>query len=95
MVDCKTCEYENVCEMPDFVRNNLKTCKTHTPKVKRTNADRIRAMTDEELAEFLRRIDKGWDAVCGNYAYLQKGVVICGRDDFGEKILQWLQSEAE
>jgi len=52
MVDCKSCEYENVCEMPDFVRNNLKMCKTHTPKVKQTNADRIRSMTDEELARF-------------------------------------------
>ena len=30
-------------------------CSYHTraPKRKRTNADRIRAMTDEELAEFL------------------------------------------
>ena len=52
-------------------------------------------MTEEELAEFLRKIDKGYDSVCGNYAYLQKGVVICGRDDFGEQILKWLQSEAE
>lgn len=60
-----------------------------------TNAQKIRAMTEEELAEFLRKIDKGYDSVCGNYAYLQKGVVICGRDDFGEQILKWLQSEAE
>ena len=56
MVDCKTCEYEKVCEMPDFVRNNLKMCKTHTPKVKKTNAMRIRSMTDEELAELFTKL---------------------------------------
>ena len=53
MRKCDTCEDEKLCEMPDFVRNNLKLCKTYTEKIVRTNADRIRKMSDEELAEFL------------------------------------------
>lgn len=79
MVDCKTCEYENVCEMPDFVRNNLKMCKTHTPKVKQTNADRIRSMTDEELAEFISSLVRNAD----DYLTSEGNWLI------------WLQSEAE
>lgn len=53
MRKCDTCEYEKICEMPDFVRNNLKLCKTYTEKRVRTNADRIRAMNNEELAEWI------------------------------------------
>lgn len=53
MQKCQTCEYEKVCEIPDFVRNNLKLCKTYKEKKVKTNADKIRSMSDEELAEFL------------------------------------------
>lgn len=31
-VNCKTCEYESGCIMPDFVRNDLKKCKVYEPK---------------------------------------------------------------
>ena len=55
MVDCKTCEYENVCTMPDFVRNDLKRCKVYQEKKLQSQADRIRAMSDEELAEFITK----------------------------------------
>ena len=90
MADCKTCEYEKVCEMPDFVRNNLKLCKTYTPKIKRTNSDKIRSMTDEELAEFLYGLDHYWDdgqcilRINDNHL-----------NDYKDDILDWLQSEAE
>ena len=53
MVDCSTCEYEQICEMPEFVRNDLKHCKTYTEKVEEQNIDRIKRMTDKELAFFL------------------------------------------
>lgn len=56
MADCKTCEYEKICEMPDFVRNDLKKCATYRQKKPQTNADRIRTMSDEELAEWLTKI---------------------------------------
>ena len=87
MADCKKCEYEKTCEMPDFVKNNLKLCKTYTPKIKRTNAQKIRSMTDEELAEFINGIDRYDD-----YAILINGDTVI---DMTSCILDWLQSEAE
>ena len=45
--DCPFCRYENTEE-------NCRGCfEGSNYKPKQTNADRIRAMTDEELAEFL------------------------------------------
>ena len=90
---CKITKFSCTCGRTYINTSNCRQCTCGNEK--QTNADKIRSMNDEELAEFLRKIDKGYDSVCGNYAYLQKGVVICGRDDFGEQILKWLQSEAE
>ena len=90
MEKCKTCEYEKICEMPDFVRNDLRLCKTYTPKIKKTNADRIRSMSDEELAEFLYGIDHfvddGQCIVCFEEIRLNDDKV---------DILDWLQSEVK
>lgn len=91
MVDCKTCEYEKICVMPDFVRNDLRLCKTYTEKARQTNADKIRAMNDEELAEFLRQTvwEEGANLFeCAEYS--------CGYPcDVCKEYLKWLQSEAE
>ena len=63
---------------------------------KQTNADRIRAMTDEQLADFL----EGFEA-CNGCEYKDKVTGFC---TFGNPcvhgfaqaiILKWLQSEAE
>lgn len=56
MIDCKTCEYEKVCEIPDFVRNDMKSCKTYTQKKPFTNAERIRKMSISDLASFLCKV---------------------------------------
>ena len=53
MVDCSTCEFENICEMPDFIRNDIKKCRTYKEKVELTNEERIKNMSDKELAYFL------------------------------------------
>ena len=53
MADCKTCEFQFFCAMPDFVRNDLKRCKVYQEKKLQSQADRIRAMSDEELAKIL------------------------------------------
>lgn len=93
MADCKTCEYEKVCEMPDFVRNNLKLCKTYTPKIKRTNSDKIRSMSDEELAEFLPVV---FDCMCNPTEECMKNTFVRGECTKTTKCaLRWLQSEAE
>ena len=64
----------------DFVRNNIEP---------QTNADRIRAMSDEELAEFL----------CGVYDEDEcDGKYICGFTipDYDEyRIVEWLKSEVK
>lgn len=63
-------------------------CLDFTPK--QTNADRIRAMNDEELAEFLYGLDHYWDdgqcilRINDNHL-----------NDYKDDILEWLQSEAE
>lgn len=56
-------------------------------KKPKTNADRIRAMSDEELAEFINGIDRYDD-----YAILINGDTVI---DMTSCILDWLQSEAE
>jgi len=45
--ECNQCPHE-------FNDKNLEPCKDCVPK-KKTNADRIRAMSDKELAEFITK----------------------------------------
>ena len=55
-----------------------------------TNAERIRSMTDEELAEFL-----AYNAYCEE-CYVKNDDSYCYPDvTFKQKHLEWLQSEAE
>ena len=76
-----------------------------------TNADRIRAMSDEELAEFIRSIVDGsynYNFACYEYTNYathhsdpaNKGIYIHKCDDFesegiGLDVLKWLQQPAE
>lgn len=45
---CDTCRYKNDCFV--FDKEQMEKCKAYEPEKKMTNADRIRAMSDEELA---------------------------------------------
>lgn len=54
---------------------------------KQTNADRIRSMTDEELAEFLCEISMCKPDYCPAYSE-------CMKTEYGT-MTTWLQSEAE
>ena len=60
-------------------------------KPKQTNADRIRAMSDEELAEFLEKVISGKREVIG----IKCGNEKCESWKCTECIQTWLQSEAE
>lgn len=91
MADYNTCEYENICTMPEFVRNNLKACKVYEPKKKKNNADCIRTMSDDELAEFLEQIVSGNRDVIG----IKCGNSKCESWKCTECIYKWLQSEVE
>ena len=75
---------DNQCEkFSDPVKNTLSWCVGDTPCEARklSNADRIRAMTDEELAKELERVD---DSACMyNRPWTYKGW------------LDWLRKEAD
>ena len=87
MLRCEKCKHEAVsekkypCSKCDSVANDL-----FEPK-KQTNADQIRSMSDEELAEFL-----GQYFTCEYECPAAKDG--CSRDCNGT-IMEWLQSEVE
>jgi hypothetical protein len=59
MANCKTCNFENVCTMPDFVRNDLKNCKVYEPKKKKTNFDMC-CESIENMAQIIDIAKDGW-----------------------------------
>lgn len=65
--------------------------------VKKTNADRIRSMTDEELATHLH--DIGWDChLCAEHGRLDNEPLLRGKkcdEKCVEHCLDWLQQPAE
>lgn len=81
---CAECQYMGKCK-EKAKEPNLLRCTIGIPVEKigiRTNADRIRAMTNEELAEFLLDIES-----MGYNGYS----ITDGYSDFKE----WLESEAD
>ena len=100
MAKCKTCKRTNWCKDEKGKRYNwcpvIDDCPD--PEVDRdcdkhetmTNADRIRAMSDEELADFLLGIDHYWDD--GECIVVLDGKSI---HDSKSDIVDWLQSEVE
>lgn len=76
---CKGCKYEHVSE----IGTHCQGCKQNAVDkyVRMTNADRIRAMSDEELADFIEM--KQFFALANNGT------------DGEEYTLKWLQSEVE
>lgn len=74
----KWCAYINDNPHEDIERD----CENYSPM---TNADRIRSMTDEELASFLKEVKE-------DYQWANPDYPDC--DDCG-KWLEWLQSEEE
>lgn len=91
MADCKSCE---TCAYIGKSENDYPCNKcTNNASDKwqpMTNADRIRSMSDSELAEWLAGIDHYWD---DGECIVNFGVVRI--QDSKEDILDWLQSEIE
>lgn len=85
--ECYTCKYDDCCEYDDCYYGNPPTrwepAEHYKPD---TNADRIRAMSDYELAwEFMVfRVD----------AYAKANGDECAYPDTQESILEWLQQPA-
>ena len=83
--ECNQCPHE-------FNDKNLEPCKDCVPK-KKTNADRIRAMSDEELAEFINFGSPDCSRHCADF---KPGCSFsCNHNHGNDVILKWLQSEAE
>ena len=80
-----------------YVRDTTKTCEctcsvTCNPDII-TNADRIRAMSDEELSEFISRIEIG---DFGQQVYGKTFCDMCkGQYECDDCRLWWLQQPAE
>lgn len=83
------------CQHNSNSRDNEPCCRCDS---KQTNADRIRSMSDEELEEFMRKME--YNCFVDFIGYTDKG---CGRNEISCKDcrakaptrLEWLQSEAE
>lgn len=79
MVECM----KNMAKKP----NRVSAENAHTEKPK-TNADRIRSMTDEELLDFLCSIETYEQ---GGAKTIEGGVAMCSVTD----VEQWLKAESE
>ena len=86
-VDCWECINFDECHYSGFLTGRLTSCPDYKQKPK-TNADRLRAMTDEELCDFLSQY-KFCDICeegCDNCTY---------HGDCDKRLLDWLQQPAE
>ena len=81
--DVRTCN----CKHNSNSRDNEPCCRCDS---RQTNADRIRNMSDEELAEWINT-----KSTCEQCAYEPENLCIKPRTTCTNGILKWLQSEAE
>lgn len=94
--DCKNRGKKRNCKFYSDMSDYAELCKDFEPK-KQTNADRIRAMTDEELAELITSGELS--AICPFCKYY--GTKNCYMENEGAHkncsrgIIKWLQSEVE
>ena len=75
--------------------DQTETCAAYVPVI--TNADRIRAMSDEDLAKHL--VDIGWDChLCAEHRRLDNEPLLRGEkcdEKCAEHCLEWLQQPTE
>ena len=90
MNNCKYCKAD--CALRG--EENLKECNGNIPM---SNADRIRAMSDDELATHLH--DIGWDChLCAEHRRLDNEPLLRGEkcdEKCAEHCLEWLKQPAE
>lgn len=91
MGDCKRCKkyYQNKYD-----------CAECNPDYRITNADRIRAMSDDELAEFIVKscdnpmLEKNED-MCDFCDKYEDEKAECNEEECKMAVVKWLKSEAE
>ena len=87
MAKCETCKFDNVCDFSGTFRNNVRECRTYEQKEQQTWGNKIRAMSDEELAEFLSHYM--------SCAYCDAGDREHGCKDCKTLLMQLLKSEVK
>lgn len=95
MVDCKICEHP-YCEHAGTQRGIVVNCANYMPRQKpQTNADRIRAMSDEELARWVVEKTVYQESAFSPPSYLN---FLTGLDDTKESAIKgtvdWLRQPA-
>lgn len=76
---CKAKEYNAICPLTNM--------DTPITEYKMTNADRIRAMSDEELADMLWKTGRNYRAVCAD--------PVVDYNEHRDHLIAWLQQPAE
>lgn len=89
---CVGCKYENAS--PESIYCMGCTQNAIDKYTLMTNAEKIRSMSDEELAEFLSSINTGRDIGIGyDYFSAKGGILIESNKNLIKKVQDWLQSE--
>lgn len=86
---CAECQYIGKCK-EKAKEPNLSGCTSGIPAEKmgiRTNGDRIRAMDNKELSEFLQKVESA--------GYNDSSITPKGSDGFHMDMMEWLESEVE
>lgn len=90
--ECKNRGKKRMCKYYTGMSNYAEKCKDFEEK-KQTNAERIRSMSDEELAEFIPIVS---DFMCKPTYKCMENIFNRGEcDKTKECALKWLQSEVE
>lgn len=88
---CCDCEFKNRCDETEKVLTSFVKCYKRDRLLKeqktQTNADKIRSMTDEELADFL---DK-----CEGKGYQDSSITPINEDGYHMDMLDWLKQPAK
>lgn len=88
---CCDCEFKNRCDETEKVLTSFVKCYKRDRLLKeqktQTNADKIRTMTDEELADFL---DK-----CEGKGYQDSSITPINEDGYPMDMLDWLKQPAK
>lgn len=98
--DCILCVWDKSKEIVNQLAEEYINCSTNISTDKSTtNADRIRSMSDEELAKFIRAVEccSRYSADCGfPFCPSMEGNLCNGIKEKTEQyILDWLQSEVK
>lgn len=88
MNNCEKCQYDEICECKELLNHYGFRCKAFTERTPQTHADRLRAMSDEELAEFMCHNVSNGTVNCAFCAAAE----LCRMGHNGW--LDWLQQEA-